>query len=123
MSFENITTGSPILDTIIAAVAFAVSSYLLYVAKKKIFDKKTKFDDSKTERPKPSQLENNLKNIRKFVRIINPQPILHNKEFSCGCWAKDTIMVKLCKLHKRQHLGMNYHPPEGYYISEDHSLI
>ncbi len=132
MSFESITTGSPILDGVIITCIIGVPT-LLYRFRKKIFVKKTKFygrnitqrksyGDKKHEQKEPS-FESNMKALRGLARIFNPQPIRHNKEFGCGCWAKDTDMVKLCKMHKQQYLfGINYKPQDGYYVSEDHSL-
>lgn len=70
-----------------------------------------------------SSFETNMRTARKLSKVFNPQPIIHNKTFYCGCQAKDTIMVKLCDNHRQQYTVMNYEPPEGHYISEDHSLL
>ncbi len=97
--------------------------YAVIIKKKKPDSQKSfndKFGNSKPD-VQPSVREN-MRNIKRMLSVFDLQSPIYNKRLSCGCKAKDKIIVELCQHHKQQYIAMTYDPPEGYYISDDVAL-
>jgi len=67
-------------------------------------------------------LESQMRSLKKISRMLNPPAIIYNEKLYCGCLVRDKVIVKLCQQDKMQYIGMNYTPPQGYYISDELSL-